>query len=303
MQPLRWFRLNGGGGAWLAFFALACQLVLTFGHVHFAGPRAISTALAGSSATAAIEGAAPAPASPEQQPPSGLATDFCAVCSNIALANALVLPSPPRAGSPVSSASNRAWLPATAGVETRDHFHFSARGPPASDAASALAAPARFPVSPCEAGRCRSIELRRRCDEKHDPVRLRPRHHFPGQRRSDLWDKLARSAMRIPRAVLSPGMARRRNRPVGRSLRCLEDVPESAQEIRRSGGDHPGRFGYPKWITSPRRHTPHRPAAHRDTCRETARSAARACAQHPPPSPTARRYIAGRPRRTTPARR
>jgi hypothetical protein len=135
MQPLCWFRSNKGGGAWLAFFALACQLVLTFGHVHFAGSSIISAALAGS-ATAAIEGAAPAPASPEQQQPAGLTTDFCAVCSNIALANALVVPASPCTGAPVSSASDPLSLPATAGLPSLDHFHFSARGPPAPDAAT-----------------------------------------------------------------------------------------------------------------------------------------------------------------------
>jgi hypothetical protein len=121
MHPLGWFRSNKGGGAWLAFFALACQLVLTFGHVHFAGSGLISAAWAGS-ATTAIERAAPSPASPEQQPPSGLTTDFCAVCSNIALANALVLPDPPRAGAPVSQASDAPWLPATAILPSLDHF-------------------------------------------------------------------------------------------------------------------------------------------------------------------------------------
>jgi hypothetical protein len=135
MQPLCWFRSNSGGGTWLAFFALACQLVLTFGHVHFAGSGLSSAALAGS-ATAAIGRAAPAPASPEQQPPAGLTTDFCAVCSNIALANTLILPALPRARTPVSLASDPQWLPPMAGLPSPDHLHFSARGPPAPDAAT-----------------------------------------------------------------------------------------------------------------------------------------------------------------------
>jgi hypothetical protein len=29
-----WFRSNRGGVAWLALFALACQLMLSFGHFH-----------------------------------------------------------------------------------------------------------------------------------------------------------------------------------------------------------------------------------------------------------------------------
>ena len=31
---MRWLRSNTGGVAWLALFALVCQLVISFGHVH-----------------------------------------------------------------------------------------------------------------------------------------------------------------------------------------------------------------------------------------------------------------------------
>jgi hypothetical protein len=125
MQPLGWFRSNNGAGVWLAFFALACQLVLTFGHVHFAGAGAISAALAGA-VNPAVDGA-PAPASPAQPGP---AQDFCAVCNNIGLANTLVLPAPPDLVWPVSISADLQRLPASLERASQHRFHFSARGPP-----------------------------------------------------------------------------------------------------------------------------------------------------------------------------
>src|SRR5215468_12241106 len=85
---MRWFRSNRGGVAWLAFFALACQLLLSFGHVH------VGKFSSGSAAWAAAEPgntSADAPSLP-QKSPAGLAGDFCAICANISLANALVVP-------------------------------------------------------------------------------------------------------------------------------------------------------------------------------------------------------------------
>src|SRR5258708_19642787 len=83
---MRWFRSNRGGVAWLAFFALACQLVLSFGHVH------VGKFSGGSAAWAAAESAdasADAPQSSPQQKPTGLAGDFCALFANISLAHPL----------------------------------------------------------------------------------------------------------------------------------------------------------------------------------------------------------------------
>src|SRR5262249_7205628 len=103
-RPLDWFRSNSGGGTWLAFFALACQLVFTFGHVHLAGVGAISVTFA-ASANPAADGLS-GPTAPVRPAPVGLAQDFCAVCNNIALTNTLVLPAAPASISPVSIASD-----------------------------------------------------------------------------------------------------------------------------------------------------------------------------------------------------
>jgi hypothetical protein len=117
---VRWFRSNTVRDAWLALFALACQFVFTFGHVHLTG--------IGVSDTAAISAGAPSsavggPVSPRQRAPSGLTQDFCALCSNINQANALVLPAPP-AIIPVISFIQRAHWPLTATpavLPTPDH--------------------------------------------------------------------------------------------------------------------------------------------------------------------------------------
>ena len=119
-----WFRSNGGKFAWLAFFALACQFALTFGHVHFGNVSVISAAWAISS------DAADAQSSPAQKTPPGLARDFCAVCNNISLANALVLPVSPAIIPPISLVQDLQWSTVAIDLASRDHFHFDARGPP-----------------------------------------------------------------------------------------------------------------------------------------------------------------------------
>ena len=126
-RSMRWFRSNAGRDAWLALFALACQFVFTFGHVHLT--------VVGVAGTAAISAGAPSnavggPLSPRQKSPSGLTQDFCALCSNINLANALVLPAPPTIV-PATSPNERAHWPLTATpASPRDHCYFDARGPP-----------------------------------------------------------------------------------------------------------------------------------------------------------------------------
>jgi hypothetical protein len=86
---MAWFRTNRGIAAWLAFFALACQLSFSFGHVH------INKFAVGPAAQAAIQTAdttADVPPPAPQKDPAGLARDFCAICANISLAGTLILP-------------------------------------------------------------------------------------------------------------------------------------------------------------------------------------------------------------------
>jgi hypothetical protein len=125
---MRRFRSNSGRVAWLAIFALACQFVLTFGHIHSGSVSIISAALANSAD--ASEGSAGPPPAPAQKVPTGPAQDFCAVCNHIGLANALVLPASPATIPPISFIRELQWSLVAIGFASRDHFHFSARGPP-----------------------------------------------------------------------------------------------------------------------------------------------------------------------------
>src|SRR5271169_4746576 len=99
---MRWFRSHRLKVASLALFALACQLVLSFGHVHldrFAG-NSSTWAIAAVAGKAAATSAGKVtsvdlPTSPRQKNPSGLGDDFCAICASISLAAALVVPDAP----------------------------------------------------------------------------------------------------------------------------------------------------------------------------------------------------------------
>jgi len=122
-----WFRSNRGGVAWLAFFALACQLLLSFGHVHlgkFAG---------GSAAWAAADtggaSSADVPPSPQKNP-TGLPADFCAICSNISLANTLIVPVLAIILAPGSFIEVLRWSLAASEPASFDHVPFNARAPP-----------------------------------------------------------------------------------------------------------------------------------------------------------------------------
>jgi hypothetical protein len=123
-----WFRSNSGKFTWLAFFALACQLALTFGHIHLSNISAISAALAISSDSAS--NSAGDQSSPTQQAPTRLAQDFCAVCNSISLANTLVLPVSPAPIPPISIIQDLRWPLVTIELASGDHRHFNTRGPP-----------------------------------------------------------------------------------------------------------------------------------------------------------------------------
>ena len=98
---MRWFRANRRCGGWLALFALAIQIGLSFGHVHAdddahrAVVPFVVALFAGNS-----PGAGPVP-TPADHEPHGLAGDACAICAVIALAGSLLLPEPPALALPV----------------------------------------------------------------------------------------------------------------------------------------------------------------------------------------------------------
>lgn len=124
---MSWFRANRGVVTWLAFFALACQLMLSFGHVH------VGKFSGGSAAWAATETgdtSADVPLSSPQKSPTGLVGDFCAICANISLANALVLPILAIILAPSLFTEVLRWSLAASEPASFDHVPFSTRGPP-----------------------------------------------------------------------------------------------------------------------------------------------------------------------------
>jgi hypothetical protein len=121
-----WFRTNRGVVAWLALFALACQFALSFGHIHIHKSGASLTAQVVVEAT---DPAADVP-SPPQKKPVGLADDFCAVCANISLAGALILPILALILAPDLPARASGWSLAAREPASFGRLPFSARGPP-----------------------------------------------------------------------------------------------------------------------------------------------------------------------------
>jgi hypothetical protein len=123
-----WFRTNRAGVAWLAFFALACQFFLSFGHVHVskitsAGLAAWVTA-EGNDSSSATEPKFP------QQRPARLAEGFCGICVNVNIAGALLMVDAPGVTGPSFFFHVMLW-PLAADKPVRfHHFLFSARGPP-----------------------------------------------------------------------------------------------------------------------------------------------------------------------------
>jgi len=112
---------------WLAFFALACQLFLSFGHVHvgkFSGGSAAWAAAETGDASAGV------PPSSPQKNPAGLAGDFCAICANISLAGALILPILALILAPRLFTEVLQWSAAASDPNSFDHLPFNARGPP-----------------------------------------------------------------------------------------------------------------------------------------------------------------------------
>ncbi len=133
---MRWFRSHRLKLASLALFALTCQFVLSFGHVHldrFAGnPINWTIAAADGKATAAPGKVASAdlPTLPRQKGPSGIGPDFCAVCANISLAGALVASTAPTALPGISLYSELSWPFVAMRAQSIEHIYFNARGPP-----------------------------------------------------------------------------------------------------------------------------------------------------------------------------
>jgi hypothetical protein len=79
-----WFRSRSRFGSYLALFALAFQLAISFGHVHLERIAPVSAA------ASALASAQPSPDDRTAPSNPALADDYCPICTLIHLAGALV---------------------------------------------------------------------------------------------------------------------------------------------------------------------------------------------------------------------
>ena len=122
---MRWVREHRLIGTRLALFALALQLILSFGHVHsedfgFVGPAHAVTVSAPSTG---------APAGDLDEAPGH---DYCALCATLALASTLTLPAPPALPMPVIEAPRWDIVASAEQIDFDLHAAFQARAPPAA---------------------------------------------------------------------------------------------------------------------------------------------------------------------------
>jgi hypothetical protein len=124
---MHWLRSNIRLGARLALFALAVQIVLAFGHVHF---DAFALAPAGSAAAATAQDTA-LQSNPAPVPKSNgsLGAD-CAICALIQLSAALAPATAPTVPLPTNRGPLALPAPAALALATSPHFLFQARAPP-----------------------------------------------------------------------------------------------------------------------------------------------------------------------------
>ncbi len=112
-------------GAWLALFALAFQLVASFGHVHgvseYPSVQLTSTAPTGADV--------PSGNANDQTPDND--DDYCAVCALIHLVGIVVMAKPPSLALPaLLGATCINFVPAEFKTIPSSHAPFSARAPP-----------------------------------------------------------------------------------------------------------------------------------------------------------------------------
>lgn len=123
---MRFVRLHLKSASRLALFALALQLLLTFGHVHadgFVPPGEIAAAARVTPATPDT----PAPAPPDSD---RLAHDFCVLCAVMQLAATSIAATPPSLPAHEVVAAERLVSHAETIPPTPSARSFQARGPP-----------------------------------------------------------------------------------------------------------------------------------------------------------------------------
>ena len=120
---MNWVRSNSRFGSWAALFALAIQLVLSFGHIHLKdiqGSSAVVVAPSGAQPTT--------PADDDRR----AGRDVCAICASLNLTSSSILPTVVLPSTPVDQPHR--WIADfhLTQVSYEVHFLFQARAPPHS---------------------------------------------------------------------------------------------------------------------------------------------------------------------------
>jgi hypothetical protein len=128
---MKWLRSNIRVGSKLALFALAIQFLLSFGHFHGsalasadAGQPGLHTAahLAASHVAARLK--------TSDHEPAGQPADDCAICAVVALANTMVVATPPDLLAPQVAAFRYLTVDCAFTVLNAAHVAFQPRAPP-----------------------------------------------------------------------------------------------------------------------------------------------------------------------------
>jgi hypothetical protein len=127
---MRWFRSNILFGSRLALLALAVQIILSFGHVHYYG---LTPASAKARPLAAAEASSTVAASKSAQlPPSDGSADFdCPICALIQMASTSAPSVAPALPLPIVFGLFRPEASVEVALASSPHFLFRARAPPA----------------------------------------------------------------------------------------------------------------------------------------------------------------------------
>jgi Protein of unknown function (DUF2946) len=125
-----WFRSRSSLGSYLALFALALQLALTFGHVHLGRFAPLSSGQFTVASTDASSGAHNSPADPTGR--GDRADDRCPICTLIHLAGALVLSEPPSLPLPDGFGCSPTETAVAFDFSEPQRALFAARAPPAA---------------------------------------------------------------------------------------------------------------------------------------------------------------------------
>ena len=123
---MRWLRTNRVIGGRLALFALAVQLVLSFGHIH-------RSDIFGAGSTGAARTVAAVPGHPLPDPAdrsSAHPDDYCAICATLSLLNASFAAKAPQLPLPLAAKPVEHFASVAAIFVAPQRPPFQSRGPP-----------------------------------------------------------------------------------------------------------------------------------------------------------------------------